>query len=113
MREIKYRQPTFVGMIFQGFHYWGDVNGGFCGPIGGNIRRDSQQYTGIPDKHGKKICEGDEITMGRDVFVAEYLEEGARFVLASYIDGLLWDIRGMSIEDSHLYEITGNIWEDR
>ncbi len=58
MREIKFRQP------FNGeWHYWGiGINGAiFESPLTGNGAQDipSYQYTGLKDKNGKEIYEGD------------------------------------------------------
>jgi uncharacterized phage protein (TIGR01671 family) len=56
MREIKFRQ------FFRGkFHYWGYIDGSFVAPLAMAEAQGikSDQYTGLKDKNGKEIYEGD------------------------------------------------------
>jgi len=56
MREIKFRQRDNDG----NWHYWGYIEDGFIGPMSKNHASEkSWQYTGLKDKNGVEIYEGD------------------------------------------------------
>ena len=65
MREIKFRQPiNDINGIFKSFHYWGVIGNDFKEPaiyFNTNHKQvfSHQQYTGLKDKNGKEIYEGD------------------------------------------------------
>lgn len=61
MREIKFRQPIFVDGKFSHFHYWGFLSdGSFVAPDRSWVDgAPSQQFTGIKDKNGVEVYEGD------------------------------------------------------
>lgn len=62
MRDIKYRQKLKPELVYNNepFHYWGFIDGGFIIPCGKNdVCSDSEQYTGLKDKNGVEIFEGD------------------------------------------------------
>lgn len=64
MREVKFRQPIFENGKFSRFHYWGFVRDGeFTGVVSPieDARKNSQQFTGLLDRNGREIYEGDVI----------------------------------------------------
>ena len=61
MREIKFRQWSS-----DRFHYWGCNSDNFTSPLSNRLDIPSEQFTGLHDKNGKEIYEGDLIKYGSD-----------------------------------------------
>lgn len=78
MRELKFRQAIYIKDKFHHWHYWGflpDLS--FSGPdsINGlaHALDNSQQFTGLSDKSGKEIYEGDIVIV--EIKYGEYKED--------------------------------------
>ena len=108
-REIKFRQPIFNQKgDFLKWHYWGIIGKGkFIGPIG--CGDNSQQYTGLKDKNGKEIYEGDLI--GEKNCYAEVIFKDGKFANNTDFEPIIEWIWGRERKRLET-EVIGNIYEN-
>lgn len=134
MREIKFRQALVVDGEFCGWHYWGFIDDSFVcpGAHGCIAPKDaleySHQYTGLKDKNGKEIYEGDVVTSWNtnpefDFWQPEYVgnavveitpESGVymRYRQSNGVDfGFPWTDNN-TIWGLRFVEVIGNIYEN-
>jgi uncharacterized phage protein (TIGR01671 family) len=116
MREIKFRQRTQSDR----FHYWGFLDGGFYAPSLTNeslsdALEHSQQFTGLKDKNGKEIYEGDFIRCPERV---KYPASGGKVTQYERTERIEWTDKesGFGINQWEVseydFEIIGNIYEN-
>jgi uncharacterized phage protein (TIGR01671 family) len=110
MREIKFRQ-----FINGKFHYWGNKNQNcFIGPVTPII--ESQQFTGLKDKHGKEIYEGDIVRKDGWIYEIRWSKYGAGFDLATKNDSWPKQEDGYAyhsgLYDTEIIEVIGNVYEN-
>ena len=123
-REIKFRQR-----VDNQFHYWGFINGKFISPVGSSSGENytntkSDQYTGLKDKNGKEIWEGDilqikDVCVDYDDFDNEILRD--KKMVVEFIDGgfvalmksnYLFELSRTRLERFET-EVIGNIYENK
>ena len=109
-REIKFRH--YLGN--NNWHYWGFIDDKFVGPAISSgvslkeVKENSQQFTGLLDKSGIEIYEGDIVKWIADDGTEEYphereIIEEVKFECGAY--QVLSSLPGIK------FEIIGNIYE--
>jgi hypothetical protein len=103
MRPLKFRQPILTKDGFERWHYWGFTERGmFSGPMP-PLDRESYQFTGLLDRHGKEIWEGDKVIHTSFPNLAEPVV---------FHSGAFW-VKQILLSTYHssVVEVIGNIFE--
>jgi hypothetical protein len=122
MREIKYRIPWINGDgSFSGFTYWGRIDhkshsSSECftspGQWGGRRAKPDEQFTGLRDKNGKEIYEGDivrwDINQSHPIGIVDYIDSFGGYDLKNIYD----DYHVCNDWGRGEYEVVGNIHEN-
>ena len=106
MREIKFRAWDGKRMTTSGIMF-NNTNSCLEVPQGSQMKL--MQYTGLKDKNGKEIYEGDVNQYG---YVIKYCQEKALFGEYGCRDGINYDVLMSYTIDSKSQIIKGNIYEN-
>ena len=70
------------------------------------------QYTGLTDKNGRKIFEGDIVERGGRIWLVEYSNNYGQFIMKAYTEkGISWS-RSFDLIPPDWCEIIGNIYDN-
>lgn len=128
-REIKFRRAHYWKEAFLKFTYWGFIDDSFISPsrISCSDSHTDEQFTGLNDKNGKEIYEGDTVrclvghkNRKKDLYTIVYrlgspsMDNGTTETPVSFptLQDQLWTYLDYDTKISLCLEITGNIHEN-
>lgn len=119
MREIKFRQAIMRNGKFVSWHYWGFISeGNFSSPSNDWVMGEkSLQFTGLKDKNGKEVYEGDILRVFDDIDEFKTTVREMDGVLIADTPHSEYEFTAVQwahdywINDGQQYEIIGNIYE--
>jgi len=118
--RYKFRQAICFNGKFSSWHFWGFLDGAFFGPYhSGEVtveiaEKESQQFTGLQDKHGVDIYQKDSVKADHPDALFTYKgvvtwdSELAYYKIVWDQDGLKYECPMYEFEE---FEIIGNVHE--
>lgn len=101
-KTMRYNVSIHAGQIFTGYCWI---------PFDNNV--ELMQYTGLKDKNGVKIFEGDIFTWGSTLYQVIYADFGFKVkYVKGHNEAYLYDFQLNYFEENDEIEVIGNIYED-
>lgn len=117
MREIRFRQPIrYKDGRFMEWHYWGLINDDWITPAilhgAPDTRKESQQFTGLHDKSGREIYEGDVISIRYDANPDNWVRMVVEWNDGAYELLCEGEFKGTLFYNIRQLEVIGNVFEN-
>lgn len=122
-REIEFRAWDVENniMVYDNendtYGYWDGCQDSDLGMINHLLNRKEyifMQYTGLKDKNGKKIFEGDILDNGAEYqYIVKWNKHRMGFSLYSFEENPLYDEMPINVENIIPFEVIGNIYESK